>query len=222
MTVRERGREKQDVPETNLEIQASVGAPRRPQRTCVGCGAHGDPRELVRFVLDPDGNVAVDLAGKSFGRGAWMHASPVCLEKGASRGLARSFRAKVRATPEALAAAIVEAADRRVTGLLAAAFRSKQAAFGADAVTERAAAGEVDLVVVACDAAAAASLPVVQRAVAEGRAVAWGTKSRLGALAGRVEVAVVGIRSAKLAEAIRATVRMSSNVASKVVATEVR
>jgi len=219
----ERGREKQDVPETSIDMQASAREPRRPQRTCVGCGAHEHPSELVRVVLGPDGNLAVDLAGKSsFGRGAWLHASPSCLEKGATRGLSRSFRAKVRSTPEALAAAIVEAADRRITGLLVAAFRSKQATLGADAVSERATSGEVDLVVVACDAAAAASLPVVQRAVAQGRAVAWGTKNELGALAGRAEVAVVGIQSATLAEAIRATVRMSSNVASKVVAAEVR
>jgi len=217
-----RGREKQDVPETSIDMRASAREPRRPQRTCVGCGAHEHPAELVRFVLGLDGSLAADLAGKSFGRGAWLHASPSCLEKGATRGLSRSFRAKVRATPEALAAAIVDAADRRITGLLVAAFRSKQAVLGADAVTERAASGEVDLVVVACDAAAAASLPVVQRAVTEGRAVAWGSKSRIGALAGRAEVAVVGIQSATLAEAIRATVRMSSNVASKVVAAEVR
>lgn len=198
------------------------GAKRLPQRTCIGCAEHERPDELVRLVIGPSGEVAVDLAGKAFGRGAWVHASVPCLEKGAKRGLARSFRATVRATPEALAAAIVEAADRRVSGLLMAALRSRQAVLGADAVTEAAASGGVELVVVACDAAAAAGLQVVVRAVAEGRAVAWGTKSRLGALAGRAEVAVLGIKTAKLADAVRATVRMSSNVASKIVAAEVR
>lgn len=219
----DRGREKHNVPETSIEAtKTEKGSARRLQRTCIGCGEHRDPAELVRIVLGPEGDVAIDLAGKAFGRGAWIHASPRCLENGARRGLSRSFRATVRATPEVLAAAIVQAAERRITGLLVAALRSKQAVLGADAVTEKAALGEVELVVIAHDAAAAAGLPVVMRAVLEGRAIAWGTKSQLGALAGRAEVAVLGIQSAKLAEAMRATMAMSSSVASKIVAAEVR
>lgn len=214
---------KKNVSEPNIETTKTERGPgRRPERTCIGCGRPDDAAALIRLVVGPDGEVAVDLAGKAFGRGAWIHASPPCLEKGAKRGLSRSFRATVRAAPEALAAAIVQAAERRVTGFLMAALRSRQAVMGADAVTERAALGEVELIVVACDAAAAAGLPVIMKAVAEGRAVAWGTKSRLGALAGRAEVAVLGIQSAKLADAVRETVRMSSSVASKVVAAEVR
>ena len=53
---------------------------------------------------------------------------------------------------------------------------------GADAVTGACQRGEAALVLVACDAAAAADLGEVRRAVAEGRAVAWGTKERLGAI----------------------------------------
>lgn len=214
---------KKNVPEPTIETAKSEGGLKRgPERTCIGCGRKEDPEALLRLVVDASGEVAVDLAGKAFGRGAWIHASPACLDKGGKRGLSKSFRATVRAGPEALAAAIVQAAERRVTGLLMAALRSKQAVLGADAVTERAAQGQIELLVVACDSAATAGLPVVTRAIAEGRAVAWGTKSRLGALAGRAEVAVLGIQSAKLADAVRATVRMSSSVASKVVAAEVR
>ena len=74
------------------------------------------------------------------------------------------------------------AMDRRIEGLLAAAVRSRRLARGADAVTGACRRGEAALVVVACDAAAAAELTEVRRAVAEGRAVAWGTKQRLGAI----------------------------------------
>lgn len=195
---------------------------RRPSRTCVGCGRHDVPEELVRVVLGPDGQVAIDLAGGSFGRGAWVHASPACVTKAAPRGLSRSFRATLEVSPAALAAAVAEAADRRVEGLLSSALRSRRAVFGGDAVTEGLASGEVALVVVARDAAAAAGLPAVSEAVAKGRAVAWGTKARLGSLAGRADVAVLGIESGKLAETIAKTVRTGSNVASKVVATEDR
>jgi predicted RNA-binding protein YlxR (DUF448 family) len=195
---------------------------RRPERTCVGCGRHDAPDELVRVVLGPAGEVAVDLAGGTFGRGAWVHASPGCIAKAAPRGLSRSFRATLEVSPAALAAAVAKAADRRVEGLLSSALRSRQATFGGDAVSERLASGEVELVVVARDAAAAATLPAVSEAVAKGRAVAWGTKARLGSLAGRADVAVLGIESRKLAEAVKRTVRTGSNVASKVVATEDR
>lgn len=204
------------------ENTSHQGPSRRPGRTCVGCGETRDPKEMVRLVLGEEGEVAVDLAGKAFGRGAWLHPSPSCLTKGINRGLSRSFRATVRATPEQIAEAIVQAADRRITGLVLAALRSRQIVLGSDAVAEQTALGGIFLIVVAVDAAAAAGLPAVERAVAEGRAVAWGTKSRLGALAGRAEVAVFGIQSAKLAEAVQATVRMSSSVASRFVAAEVR
>src|SRR6185295_17282216 len=83
---------------------------------------------------------------------------------------------------DALARAIQGSMDRRVEGLLTAAVRSRQLARGADAVTGACQRGEAELVLVACDAAAAADLAEVRHAIAEGRAVAWGTKQRLGAI----------------------------------------
>ena len=88
-----------------------------------------------------------------------------------------------RSSAGSLARAIQRAMDRRIEGLLAAAVRSRRAVCGADAVTGACKRGEAALVVVACDAAAAADLTEVRRAVAEGRAVAWGSKQRLGAIA---------------------------------------
>ena len=61
-------------------------------RTCVGCGERVEiPRSespssvLVRLVLGPGGEVAVDAAGGGFGRGAHVHPRPGCVEKAALR-----------------------------------------------------------------------------------------------------------------------------------------
>jgi ribosomal protein L7Ae-like RNA K-turn-binding protein len=111
-----------------------------------------------------------------------------------------------------LARAIRHAMHRRAEGLLRAAVRSRSAVIGADAAAEALDRGSAALAVVACDAAAGAELPQVQRAIAEGRAVAWGTKEELGVLAGgRREqgVAVVAITSARIAAAIAEAVRVA-------------
>lgn len=52
---------------------------KQPQRTCVGCRAVGNKRELVRIVRTPAGEVALDLTGKSAGRGAYVCHRKACL-----------------------------------------------------------------------------------------------------------------------------------------------
>ncbi|HET9599226.1 MAG TPA: YlxR family protein [Anaeromyxobacteraceae bacterium] len=66
-----------------------------PIRTCVGCGAKASPAELVRLRA-VGGEVRPDVRG---GRGAWLHASPACLERaGKRRAFGRALRdASVRA-----------------------------------------------------------------------------------------------------------------------------
>src|SRR5580700_10446725 len=109
-------------------------------RTCVGCGEHVamEPGDLVRLVLGPDSEIAVDARGGGFGRGAYVHARRACLERAVKGGLARSAKARVDriagpddAEPsplrvDSLARAIQAAMDRRIEGLLATAVRSRQ------------------------------------------------------------------------------------------------
>ena len=219
-------------------------AARGRTRTCVGCGSHvelaplaGDSADLLRLVLGSEGGLAVDADGGAFGRGAHVHARPSCLERAAKGGLARSTkgRASSVSTPDgarqpvnaaSLARAIQGAMDRRVEGLFAAAVRSRQLVCGEDAVTEACQRGEARLVIVACDAAAAAELTEVKRAVSEGRAVAWGDKDRLGRMVtlgkSRAEdqdgsgVAVVALLSRPLSESLQQAVRIADACNGKV------
>lgn len=179
-------------------------------RTCVGCRTAEPAGGLVRLVLDPEGDLLVDPKGGSFGRGAWLHARPECVRKGVPGGIARTLRASVRATPEAVAERLRAAGRRRLEGLLAAAMGAKKLAVGSGAVEEAAEHGEVRLVVVASDARAAASSNAVRSLIEKGRAVALFTKVELGALFGRTEVGVVAVLDEGLAVSLREAAELSS------------
>jgi predicted RNA-binding protein YlxR (DUF448 family) len=225
---------------TEPQPQASVSGRPAPEseappggraRSCVGCGERVDvalATDLVRLIVSGNGEIAVDARGSGFGRGAHVHARPECLRRAVERGLSRSVKARVHtiqtglADPAgetaplsvgALAEAIRRAMDRRIEGMLIAAARAKRVALGSDAVTGASQREEAELVVVAADAAAAADLTAVRRAVAEGRAVAWGSKERLGELLLRAgegaQLAVLAVRSRSMAGPLRDAVRIS-------------
>jgi predicted RNA-binding protein YlxR (DUF448 family)/ribosomal protein L30E len=200
------------LPDAAEPADASPPLAKASERTCIGCGRTDSPEEMVRLVISPEGEVAVDLAGGRFGRGAHVHASPRCLAS-APKGLSRSFRRPMAVTAGALASAITEAAERRATGLLSSAVRSQRVEIGAERSGQAMESGKVRLLVVARDAAAGASTGPVLRAVAAGNAVAFGTKADLGALVGKSEVAVLGVSSEPIAVALRAAVRTASSVA---------
>jgi predicted RNA-binding protein YlxR (DUF448 family) len=123
--------------------------------------------------------------------------------------------------PASLAVAIIRSLERRAHGLLLAAVRAQRVALGADAVTSAVERGVGRLVVVATDAAADADLSAVRRAVADGRAVAWGTKQVLAASCSmaasskRIEghgegLGVVAIEDDRVATAFRAAVHAAA------------
>lgn len=188
-------------------------AKRVPERTCVGCGKKDASSHMLRLVLGPEGEVAFDLANHAFGRGAHVHPTPACLDQAARRGLARSFRTKVSCNVDTLHAELQRAVERRMEGLLNAALQSGNVVFGKLAVNAALERKELELVVVASDASEAPS-QAVSDAVREGRAVAWGTKVKLGAALGRSDVAVVGIRSPLLGGAIAEVCRIADGARS--------
>jgi predicted RNA-binding protein YlxR (DUF448 family) len=71
---------------------------RGPARTCVACREEAGKAELVRIVRRPDGSIGLDRSGKEAGRGAYLHASPECLETARKRrSLDRALRVSVPA-----------------------------------------------------------------------------------------------------------------------------
>ena len=56
-----------------------------PMRTCAGCGAKADKRQLIRIVHSPTGTVEVDDTGKKAGRGAYLCTRLSCWEHGITK-----------------------------------------------------------------------------------------------------------------------------------------
>ncbi|MEI6285070.1 MAG: YlxR family protein [Bacillota bacterium] len=67
-----------------------------PERICVGCGAKFPKRDLIRIVLTPDGEVAIDDNGKAPGRGAYVCDNEQCIKTAISKKkLERSLKSSV-------------------------------------------------------------------------------------------------------------------------------
>lgn len=63
----------------------------KPQRMCVACRKSQDKKSLIRVVRTPDG-VFVDETGKISGRGAYLHADPICWEVGVKKSLEKALK----------------------------------------------------------------------------------------------------------------------------------
>jgi len=176
----------------------------------VGCRSESEPDDLIRLVLGEDAGIVVDLAARSFGRGAWVHPRPDCLARAARGGVEKSLRARVLTEPSRLVSDVRAAADRRVHALLASARGAGKVAAGSEAALAAFEAGDVELVVVARDARAAAGASWVARAAAEGKVVAWGDKEALGRATARPDTAILALSDRGLAQAVARAVALSS------------
>lgn len=179
-------------------------------RTCVGCRKEDESESMIRLVLGDDGAVAVDLAGRAFGRGAWVHPRPDCLSLAPKGGLQKSFKSKVPVSEEVLVEAVRSAGARRVDALLGSARGAGRLACGSDVAEAAVKEGRSALLVVAEDARASAQASWVLAAGASGRAVFWGTKERLGRAVGRPDTALVAVCDGGFAEAIARAVALST------------
>lgn len=185
-------------------VDESRGAGRgakKPVRTCAACHGTEDPESLVRWVIDPDGNVAPDLASRSFGRGAWLHPRQDCIKK-VTAALSRSFKQRVVTSPEQALELLSRAGHARALALIGAARRQRLLAVGSQAVVDAMGSGQARAVVVARDSGAGARLSAVEQAVRAGIARAFSTKDELGGLLSRPEVAVLAVLDERLAQGL--------------------
>ena len=66
------------------------------QRTCMGCNAKKDKKELIRLVFNKNKEMFVDETGKAQGRGAYICDDVKCLEKAIkTKRLERVFETKI-------------------------------------------------------------------------------------------------------------------------------
>lgn len=66
------------------------------QRMCMGCNTKKDKRNLIRIVMNKEGDISVDKTGKLSGRGAYICDDIDCLEKVIkTKRLERIFETKI-------------------------------------------------------------------------------------------------------------------------------
>ena len=74
-----------------------------PERKCIVTGEVQPKAGLIRFCLDPEGQVTPDILGRLPGRGFYVSADRKAIEKAATKGLfARAAKQPVK-VPEGLA-----------------------------------------------------------------------------------------------------------------------
>ena len=145
---------------------------REAQRKCVSSGDLCSPDEMVRFVLDPDGVVTPDIAGKLPGRGAWIKADREKVETAARKGIfSRAFKTPAHLpgemSPEAFAENLGAYLKARALDSLGLARRAGDLVAGFEKVKAALESGRVNILVCASDA----SEQVVEKLVRSGKEV---------------------------------------------------
>lgn len=186
------------------------------RRRCFVTRREADRAALVRFVLDPEGRVVPDLAGRLPGRGLWLSATRDVVNTAVGKGLfAKGFRKAAVAGPD-LADAVERLLARRCLDCLGLARRGGAVFAGAEKVGAALAAGWVGALAVASDAAPDGRRRMIAKA---GHGVARGAEdgaagecdevampvietfsaAELGAALGRDHAVYVALRKGRLA-----------------------
>ncbi len=180
----------------------AAGAEDQPQRRCIASGAVKDKQALLRFVIDPQGQVVPDIGGRLPGRGIWVSANRQMLKKACEKNLfARAARAQVTVSAD-----LVERVEgllvRRCLDRIGMARRAGQAVSGYEKVSEWLRAGRGGVLLAAADGAPGArakmraagpDVPVVDVFCAD----------ELGMTAGRERTVHLVIAPGKLALGVR-------------------
>ncbi len=177
-----------------------------PQRTCLGCRKPLGKDDLVRYVLDPEGEVVVDYRQKLPGRGAYTCLTPNCVRAAVKRGqFERAFRGRNRRTdPVALLEEARRQLEEKVDSLIGMVRKAGMAIGGSNGVLAALEKGEsLTLVLMARDISEGVGEKVRRRSLAADVPLkVWGDKSHLGRLFGREERSVVGVKQGGLASAL--------------------
>jgi hypothetical protein len=106
------------------------GEPKGPVRRCVVTRSVLPKERLLRFVVAPDGSLAIDLEGDLPGRGIWLQARRDVVDTACAKGsFAKAARRQVQ-VPDGLADRIAGLLRRRCLDLLGLARRAGQIASG--------------------------------------------------------------------------------------------
>ena len=132
---------------------AASASSRTIQRRCIVTGEARAREELLRFVVDPSGQLIPDIAGRAPGRGIWLSADRDSVKTALSRKLfARAARQSLVIDPE-LESKIELLLVTRCVELIGLARRAGQAVAGFEKVRARLKHGDAGTLLAALDGA---------------------------------------------------------------------
>ena len=188
-----------------------------PQRRCLVTREVKGQDQMIRFVLDPSGQVVPDLDGRLPGRGMWLSADRNVLNKAAAGNLfARAARAPARAEAD-LAGQVERLLVSRALDCLGLARRAGQVTMGFEQVRACLRASAAGILIAASDSAAdgrsklrrlAGDLPVITAF----------SKAELGAALGREGLVHVAVAPGRLAQRLLCYIRRLAGFRSNVLA----
>ena len=192
-----------------------------PQRRCLATREVKGQDQMIRFVLDPGGQVVPDLDGRLPGRGMWLSADRNVLNRAVAGNLfARSARAPARAEPD-LAGQVERLLVSRALDCLGLARRAGQVTMGFEQVRACLRSAKAGVLIAASDSSAdgrrklrrlAGDLPVVTAF----------SKAELGAALGREGLVHVAVAPGRLAQRLLCHVRRLAGFRSSVLAPPAR
>ena len=122
-----------------------------PERKCIVTGEVQPKAGLIRFCLDPEGQVTPDILGRLPGRGFYVSADRKAIEKAATKGLfARAAKQPVK-VPEGLADLVEALVLRRVQDTISLCRKANAAVTGYEKVKEWLMDGRARVLVQAAD-----------------------------------------------------------------------
>lgn len=171
-----------------------------PERTCLATGEAAPKRELVRFVLGPDGQVVPDVLGKLPGRGVYVSADRDALNKAVSKELfSRGFKQPV-VVSETLVTDVEQGLLRRVVELVSLARKSGVAVAGYEKVKTWLDKEQAQVLIQAEDGSGRGKSKLSTPHF--GRYIGWLTADELGMAFGRQTVIHAALASGGLAKRV--------------------
>lgn len=177
-----------------------------PQRSCLGCREVKSKDELLRFVLDPDGNPVPDLAHKLPGRGGYTCFNKCCLENAIKkRQFNRAFKGDIKQVlHENMLALVTGLQEERIVATIALANKAGKVVSGSDQVLDLLRKGRAAILILAADISADSAAKFLAVANKTGiESFRFSLKEQLGSPLGKDIRTAVAVAPGSFAESLR-------------------
>jgi hypothetical protein len=192
-----------------------------PQRRCLVTREVKGQDEMIRFVLDPSGQVVPDIDGRLPGRGMWLSADRNVLNKAVGANLfARGARAPARAGGD-LAEQVERLLVQRALDCLGLARRAGQVTMGFEQVRAYLRSSAAGVLIAAADGSADGRSKLRRLAVGLPVVTAF-SRAELGAALGREDLVHVAVAPGRLAERLLCYIRRLAGFRADVLAPPAR